>query len=624
MRRALIWLVGILAFIGTGWITIYSGWTGSSARQIEQKIATKAATALAKVPNAQWADISVDGRSIILSGTAPNPQAQALVVNALKNAAGSYSVFTSGVMDVRIEDTRIADTSSAPVQGLTTQASTTTEEEESDENTKQTRFRNQSPYRIRIDYRSGLIRLADYLPSEGDRQVVKAVIEDTFPDLRFYDDSYLASGAPDRQWTDMVVGSVKVLSAFEDGFLTVENNRVLITGTSSQSGADQVAIERASALPGSYDITLNMSVAGKTRTHRIEPTIKPIPLPDNSSAKGSNEKTLRSVDPSKGAKLDLSSPSISQSTQTKLPRPAAASPPEVEIPSPTKITENITPTQSQLNKQRGSQDVSVEIAEDTDASGLPPAPEYLIDAPTREAAPSSTSQSPGLRTGPAVNPADSINSDDTASQTEVIIPAPVSPITETLPSSGGSDGKSEPAFANAPASEPAGKADTKSATSADVKAQGQLVLNTNDLKSPLGPPQWNGYTAIPKQRHLFDRATCENEVTLLIAQQPLGFAPSSTDLLPEHRPILAAIADVMSRCSKYEFELIGYTENTGQDIVNQALNQERVEAVKALLLAYGANASQLEVVSDTGLEFNNKSALPTPTNRVELHLVGMR
>ena len=89
-------------------------------------------------------------------------------------------------------------------------------------------------------------------------------------------------------------------------------------------------------------------------------------------------------------------------------------------------------------------------------------------------------------------------------------------------------------------------------------------------------------------------------------------------------PILQAMAAILKEYPTANFSLEGHTDNTGSDVLNQKLSEERAAAVKAFLVENGINASRLtsKGFGESAPVESNKTAKGKANNRrVEVKLV---
>ncbi|NQY86133.1 MAG: sortase-associated OmpA-like protein PdsO [Colwellia sp.] len=73
----------------------------------------------------------------------------------------------------------------------------------------------------------------------------------------------------------------------------------------------------------------------------------------------------------------------------------------------------------------------------------------------------------------------------------------------------------------------------------------------------------------------------------------LQFSTGSSDIAPHYQEQVAALAQILNGSPSMNIDLSGYTDLTGEQSLNQALSQARVESVRALLMAQGVDEQQI-------------------------------
>jgi outer membrane protein OmpA-like peptidoglycan-associated protein len=85
----------------------------------------------------------------------------------------------------------------------------------------------------------------------------------------------------------------------------------------------------------------------------------------------------------------------------------------------------------------------------------------------------------------------------------------------------------------------------------------------------------------------------EDKAALDLAMRNVQFETNSSRLLPSSIVVLNQIAEIMGRYPGYSLHIDGYTDNVGNDAVNQELSQSRAGACYQFLLAKGISKSLL-------------------------------
>ncbi|MCP5086027.1 MAG: OmpA family protein [Rhodobacteraceae bacterium] len=78
---------------------------------------------------------------------------------------------------------------------------------------------------------------------------------------------------------------------------------------------------------------------------------------------------------------------------------------------------------------------------------------------------------------------------------------------------------------------------------------------------------------------------CEQQISAVLTDQQIVFAPSSTKIEAASQGVLDAIAEIVRECPETEFEIEGHTDSQGSEELNKNLSQARAEAVLSALLS---------------------------------------
>jgi len=78
---------------------------------------------------------------------------------------------------------------------------------------------------------------------------------------------------------------------------------------------------------------------------------------------------------------------------------------------------------------------------------------------------------------------------------------------------------------------------------------------------------------------------CAARINVQLSARKVTFAPGSADIEADALATIAGIAEVMERCSDVPMEIAGYTDSQGRETMNQQLSQQRAEAVLIALQA---------------------------------------
>jgi outer membrane protein OmpA-like peptidoglycan-associated protein len=88
--------------------------------------------------------------------------------------------------------------------------------------------------------------------------------------------------------------------------------------------------------------------------------------------------------------------------------------------------------------------------------------------------------------------------------------------------------------------------------------------------------------------------TADNQLKLEVPSD-ISFAVGRADLNPRLRPILDQFASGLSQQQGTEVRIIGHTDNTGSDALNDRLSLDRAQSVRDYLLARGVRADTVQV-----------------------------
>ena len=116
--------------------------------------------------------------------------------------------------------------------------------------------------------------------------------------------------------------------------------------------------------------------------------------------------------------------------------------------------------------------------------------------------------------------------------------------------------------------------------------------------------------------------TADNQLKLNVPGD-LSFDTGRADIKPNMRPILDQFANGLAGQPNTEVRIIGHTDSTGSDELNNRLSTERAQATKNYLVSRGVNANQV-VVAGRGehepVADNSTDAGRARNRRVEIFL----
>jgi outer membrane protein OmpA-like peptidoglycan-associated protein len=86
--------------------------------------------------------------------------------------------------------------------------------------------------------------------------------------------------------------------------------------------------------------------------------------------------------------------------------------------------------------------------------------------------------------------------------------------------------------------------------------------------------------------------TADNQLKLSIPND-ISFATGKSDIQPRLKPILEQFAQGVNQQASMEVKIVGHTDSTGSDAINQPLSVRRAESARDYLVARGVAASRI-------------------------------
>lgn len=153
----------------------------------------------------------------------------------------------------------------------------------------------------------------------------------------------------------------------------------------------------------------------------------------------------------------------------------------------------------------------------------------------------------------------------------------------------------------------------------DTDTDGDGIVDRLD-KCPSEPETINNYK---------DSDGCPDELPEKLAKfvgkiEGIRFAPNRAVLLPQSFPVLDKAVEALQENPSVRVEISGHTDNIGLPAQNQALSQQRADAVKAYLESKGVSPGRLIAVghgSTRPIADNRTEAGRTQNRRVEFQLL---
>ncbi len=91
-------------------------------------------------------------------------------------------------------------------------------------------------------------------------------------------------------------------------------------------------------------------------------------------------------------------------------------------------------------------------------------------------------------------------------------------------------------------------------------------------------------------------ADLEEQLRETIRENPILFAVGTSSITPEGQANLVEIAEIIQAIPDLGVEVIGHTDNTGGDVVNQTLSENRAASVKEALVDLGIAENRLTAI----------------------------
>lgn len=116
--------------------------------------------------------------------------------------------------------------------------------------------------------------------------------------------------------------------------------------------------------------------------------------------------------------------------------------------------------------------------------------------------------------------------------------------------------------------------------------------------------------------------TPDNQLKLEVPSD-ISFASGRADINPRLRPILDQFASGLGGQANTEVRIIGHTDNTGSDALNERLSLQRAESVRNYLVDRGVRADSIQVAGRGEREpvaDNSSEAGRAKNRRVEIFL----
>lgn len=219
MSAVLKFILGVTATIMIGVAAMLMDELPWSAASVQRKIETRAAAALGD--DAKWAQITVDGQKVIISGAAPSIAARDEIIARLEHADGLGGILIGGVTAI--------DPSGLTVMPVLPLA---------------------DPFIWIAERESDALLLSGYAPSQIARDELIGLAQTLFPYNRLSAEIDVASGAPVEEaiWVEAAAASLRALSHVANGVAQANGKNFSVHG----EALDETRANAARALMGDF------------------------------------------------------------------------------------------------------------------------------------------------------------------------------------------------------------------------------------------------------------------------------------------------------------------------------------------------------------------------------------
>ena len=161
-----------------------------------------------------------------------------------------------------------------------------------------------------------------------------------------------------------------------------------------------------------------------------------------------------------------------------------------------------------------------------------------------------------------------------------------------------------------------GKAGTGAVIGAGVGALGTYIWSQNMEK------QKQEMQAATQGTGVTVTQTADNQLKLDIPSD-ISFATNRADIQPSFRPILDRFAEGLRNNPNADVRIIGHTDSTGSDAINNPLSLDRAESTRNYLTARGVSGARIQVEgrgSREPIASNDSSEGRARNRRVEIFM----
>ena len=262
MKKLLIFILALLALAVLGWFAIYK----LKAPAIETDILKRSKEALSS-NSLDWANVTVDGRDITLSGDAPSEQLKQHALDTanvygVRQMSDEIAVSAADVVQTEVEE-------SEPVAEQEEVASKDdTADEEAAEKTDKTASAdvavakvemkaNAIPYRMNIAKDDVGVYLFDgVVPNPEYKQAVDAHLQSLGADpVKARWQVSVSTETPPANWQANTLSSISALQLLQEGSVNFDGDQALIKGVAASQDASDQAESFVQSLSGDFATT---------------------------------------------------------------------------------------------------------------------------------------------------------------------------------------------------------------------------------------------------------------------------------------------------------------------------------------------------------------------------------
>ena len=266
MKKLLIFILALLALAVLGWFAIYK----LKAPAIETDILKRSKEALSS-NSLDWANVTVDGRDITLSGDAPSEQLKQHALDTanvygVRQMSDEIAVSAADVVQAEVEESEPVVKEPAEQEKVASKDATADEEAaEKTDNTasadvavaKVEMKANAIPYRMNIAKDDVGVYLFDgVVPNPEYKQAVDAHLQSLGADpVKARWQVSVSTETPPANWQANTLSSISALQLLQEGSVNFDGDQALIKGVAASQDASDQAESFVQSLSGDFATT---------------------------------------------------------------------------------------------------------------------------------------------------------------------------------------------------------------------------------------------------------------------------------------------------------------------------------------------------------------------------------